>query len=345
MNSNKVTQRIKKINNDAICDFDHYIALDWSLNVMAIAHMNQKSRAPKIHERPSNIKELKEYLVSLKGLKILALEETTTSQWLYLELVDIVDRIIICDPFRNRLLSDGPKTDKIDAGKLCMLLRAGLLKEVFHSSNTLYELRILVSAYEDVLGSGVRIMNQQNALERGHFTTNDNAPFILEHMKKNIEIYRASKKEYKRKFEEIVKKHTMAKYQEEIPGIGVIGAVKVVATVVDAHRFPYIGKYWCYCGLAQNEKFSGGRSYGHRRPRFNRRLKSVYKTAASSCISGKNNPMKQYYNFLIEKGIAEHNARNAVARYIAKVSYGMLKSGQRYNPHYGRSETSEHHDA
>jgi hypothetical protein len=344
MNSNKVTQEIKRINNDSISDYNHYIGLDWSLSIMAIAHMNQKSKDPKVHERPSNIKELKDYLVSLKGRKILALEETTTSQWLYLELVDSVDRILVCDPFRNRLLSDGPKTDKIDAGKLCMLLRAGLLKEVFHSSDVLYDLRILVSAYEDLLGSGVRIMNQQDALERGHFTTNEHAPFILEHTKKSIAMYRASKQEYKRKFEKIVTKHTLAKNQKEIPGIGVIGAVKVVATVVDAHRFPYTGKYWCYCGLAQNEKFSGGRRYGHRRPRFNRRLKSVYKTAAASCISGTTNPMKQYYDHLIEKGIGELNARNAVARYIAKVSYGMLKNGRRYNPNYGRGETSEHHD-
>lgn len=101
-------------------------------------------------ERQSDLKELKEYLASLKGRNVLALEETTTARWLYLELVDHVDRLVICDPFRNRLLSDCPKTDKIDAGKLCLLLRAGLLKEVFHSSNDLYELRRFVSAYEDL---------------------------------------------------------------------------------------------------------------------------------------------------------------------------------------------------
>lgn len=48
-----------------------------------------------------------------------------SSHWLYIELCDAVDRLIICDPCRNRLLSDSPRTDKIDAGKLSFLLQAG----------------------------------------------------------------------------------------------------------------------------------------------------------------------------------------------------------------------------
>jgi len=46
------------------------------------------------------------------------------------------------------LLSEGPQNDKIDAVKLCQLLRAGLLKEIYHSLEEDYHLRKLVSAYE-----------------------------------------------------------------------------------------------------------------------------------------------------------------------------------------------------
>jgi len=82
------------------------------MKVMAVAHMTRRSKEPKMFERPSNLQELKAYIDSLTGRKVLAIEETTTAQWLYLELVHHVDRIIICDPYRNRLLSDGPKTDQ-----------------------------------------------------------------------------------------------------------------------------------------------------------------------------------------------------------------------------------------
>jgi transposase len=130
--------------------------------------------------------------------------------------------------------------------------------------------------------------------------------------------------------------------QKGISGIGIIGAVKIVACVVDARRFPYAGKYFSYCGLIKHEKLSGGRSYGRRKPRYSRMLKSVYKTAALAAINGKN-PIRDYYDHLLAQGVAEHNARHAVARYIARISYGMLKSATRYEPYRWRD--AQHNSA
>ena len=113
--------------NDTI--YDHYIAIDWSNLNMAIARMTKKSSKITAIDVPADITELKAYLKNLRGTKILTIEETTTTQWLYTELRDYVDKILICDPYRNRLLSEGPKTDKIDAVKLVRLLKAGLIKE------------------------------------------------------------------------------------------------------------------------------------------------------------------------------------------------------------------------
>ena len=340
MNRNKVTLSNRKGKGPSDGSFDHYLAVDWSMKVMAIAHMAKRSRQPQVFERQSDLKELKEYLASLKGGTVLAIEETTTAQWLYLELVDHVDRIIICDPFRNRLLSDGPKTDKIDAGKLCLLLRAGLLKEVFHSSNDLYKLRRLVGVYEDLVKAGVRAQNQKSCLEQAHGDTGTHAEFILEHLNKSIELYRSSKEEYERKFSECSKRNKLVRNLTEITGIGVIGAVKIVAVVVNAHRFPRAGHYLSYCGLVEHEKISGGRSYGRRRPRYNHTLKTVYKLAAMSAISSENNPLRTYYDYLLASGVAEHNARQALARYIARVTYGMLKTGKRYRPYQQRSQVT-----
>ena len=115
--------------------FNHYVAIDWAMSNMAIARMTEKSNEVHIIDVPSSIKELQVYLKNLRGAICLTFEETTTSQWLYTELNDYVDKIIICDGFRNKLLSDGPKTDKIDSGKLVKLLKADLLKEVYHTSN------------------------------------------------------------------------------------------------------------------------------------------------------------------------------------------------------------------
>lgn len=316
-------------------EYDHYIALDWSLKIMAIAHMVRRDRTPRVFERRSDLKELRTYLGSLKGRVILTFEESGFAHWLYLELLDEVERVVICDPFKNKLLQHGPKTDKIDARKLCQLLRAGLLTEVFHSTSGLYELRLLVSAYDDVVRAGIRLLNQQAALKLTHRDTGKTASFIGRFLTENIDLYRKSKEQYERRFGESARRNSLVRFQQQLPGIGTIGAVKIVACVVDPRRFPYAGKYFSYCGLIKHEKLSGGRSYGRRKPRYSRMLKSVYKTAALAAINGKNS-IREYYDQLLAQGVAEHNARHAVARYIARTSLGMLKTGTRYEPYRWR---------
>jgi len=98
--------------------YNHYIAVDWAQSNMAIAKMTKDSERIRVMNVPANIKEMQFYLKNLRGKKILTIEETTTSQWLYIELRDYVDEILICDPYRNYLLSEGPKTDELDAIKL-----------------------------------------------------------------------------------------------------------------------------------------------------------------------------------------------------------------------------------
>jgi len=128
--------------------------------------MTKKAKKITAIDVPSDIKELQVYLTNLKGTKILAIEETNTSQWLYTELKEYVDKILICDPYRNSLLEDGPKTDRIDAMKLVQLLKAGLMKEVFHSNDKFIYFRRVVSGYEDLVKSGVRLKNQRYSLLR-----------------------------------------------------------------------------------------------------------------------------------------------------------------------------------
>lgn len=186
-------------------DFDHYVAIDWSLLTMAIGHMSRRDDAPRVFDRPTNLKDLKSYLKSLKGRTIITLEESGPAHWLYLELYDYVDRILICDPFHNKLLLHGPKTDTIDAGKLCELPRARLLKEVYHSDSRLYELRTLVSAYQDVVCAGVRALNQQRALELSHRDKGKTAAFVDEILNKNIDLYKQCKEQYERRFHDLVR--------------------------------------------------------------------------------------------------------------------------------------------
>jgi transposase len=314
--------------------YDHYVAVDWAMRNMAIARMTKEGELRKTIDVPSSVKDLQVYMKQLRGKKILTFEETTTSQWLYTELSGYADKILVCDPYRNKLLSDGPKTDKIDSEKLVQLLRGDLLKPVYHSGNEFIYLRGLVSGYEDIVKAGVRFKNQRASLFRavGKEKTevelkNPRDQFILESYDSGIKLYEEQKKKYEKEFEKLCKKYQVIKNLKSVPGIGIIGAVKVAAFIVEAERFKDKGHFLSYCGLITLEKLSGGRSYGRRKPRYNRTLKSVFKTAALSCIYREGNSLRDYYLYLIrEKNYAEYNARHKVARRIATLTFGVLKS-------------------
>jgi transposase len=327
--------------NDGV--FDHYIAVDWSVKNMAIARMTKKSNKITAIDVASDLLELQVYLKRLEGTKILAIEETTTSQWLYTELKDYVNKIMICDPTRNKLLDDGPKTDKIDATKLVCLLRAGLMKEVYHSADKFIYLRRVVSAYDDLIKSGVRLKNQRYSLlracglkgdeEKDVKLSSSDEQYVLECLDRQIETYEKEKKGYENEFNKLARKHPEIRHQKSLPGIGAINAVTIISRVVTPYRFADKGHYLSYCGLVKLDRVSGGITYGKKNPRYCRRLKSVYKIGALAAVSG-NNPINDYYEYLIkQKGYPAHNARNKVARKLAILSLGIFKSGRKYEPY------------
>lgn len=323
--------------------YDHYIAIDWAAKNMAIARMTKKSNKITAIDVPADIKELQFYLKNLKGTKILAIEETTTSQWLYAELIDHVDKIFICDPHRNKLLLEGPKTDKIDASKLVQLLKAGLMKEVYHSTDKFLYLRRIVSGYEDLVKAGVRLKTQRYALLRvcgkSGYEKKDvkigsrSEQFVLDGLERQIAAYEEEKQSYENEFKRLCRKYPEIRNQKSLPGIGDIHAVKIVARVVTPWRFADKGHYLSYAGLIKLEKVSGGKSYGKKNPRYCRQLKSAYKLGVMAALGG-NNAINDYYEHLIrEKGYTAYHARHKTCRRLATLSFGILKSGKRYQPH------------
>lgn len=330
--------------------YDHYIGVDWSIKNMAIARMTTKSNKITVVDVPSDVEELKAYLKNLSGTKMMAIEETTTAQWLYTELRDSVDKLVICDPYRNRLLSEGPKTDKIDATKLVQLLKANLLKEVFHSADHFVNLRRVVSGYEDLVKSGVRLKNQRYSLLRACGLTGKEKDLqlkssgdrlVLSCLGRQIEAYEKEKTAYEAEFGRLRKKHPEIQHQDSLPGIGLINAVKIVSRIVSPQRFPDKGHFLSYAGLIKLEKRSGMVSYGRKNSRYCPMMKSVYKTGVLGSI-GKNNEINDYYDYLIrEKKYAEYNARHKACRRLALLSWGVFKSGKRYQRNRGNHVNEE----
>ncbi len=339
--TNKKVKTNKLNTFTALEGYAHYLALDYSQECYSLGRVTPSMSEPKITRGSRQVEDIQTQLKKLRGKKILTIEETTSTHWLYVELKEYVDKIVVCDPYRNSLLSEGAKDDDIDAGKLSLLLRGGFLKEVYHTMDEDYIIRKLISAYEDLIKSGVRVKNQQSSIyrsmglsykKRESLGNNPIVKFIEAQQNISIGIYEETKKKYIKEFEQLRSKIAVIEYMCKVSGINTISSVKIYGTVIDGKRFLTKNKYWGYCGLVYHQKLSGNRSYGKRKTRYSRVLKSVYKTAAVAAIRG-NNDISEYYKYLLSKGLAEDKARNQIARYIAKVTYAIMKHEVEYIPY------------
>lgn len=322
-------------------DYDHYIGLDWAQQNMAIARMTKHSNEIHSIDVRTDLEDLKVYLEQLKGTKVLTFEESNPAQWLFTELKPFVDEILVCDPYRNHLLKEGGKSDRVDAKKLVHLLKAGLLKPVFHCTDEFINTRKLISGYEDLIKMGVRQKNQRKALYRAEgkrvgkgVLAEPNSKFVLEGLNSGIAFYEEQKEKYLKELKRATVKNKMIENLQTIPGLGPVGSILIATAVIEPARFKKKQHFWSYCGLIRHDRVSGGRSYGKKSPRCSRRLKAVFKTAAVTCIANasEKNPLYVYYrDLIIEKKYPEYQARHALAQRIATLAYGVMKSNEKLN--------------
>ncbi len=108
----------------------YYIGADVHSNNTELA-VEQRGKIVARYSVPTTIPAISTVLSSLEGKKILAMEEGPMAGWLYRNLNQEVDKLIVSDPRHNKLItSEGDKDDKIDADKLAALLRGNFLKAV-----------------------------------------------------------------------------------------------------------------------------------------------------------------------------------------------------------------------
>ena len=147
----------------------HYIGADVHSNntQLSIVH---RGRIVARYSVPTTIPSISTVLSSVEGRKILAIEEGPMAGWLYRNLNQEVDKLIVSEPRRNKLItSEGDKDVKIDADKLAALLRGNFLKPVHHTSDDhRAHLKHWINLYHDRVRDAVRDINKIRACCRMH---------------------------------------------------------------------------------------------------------------------------------------------------------------------------------
>jgi transposase len=309
-------------------ELKYFIGADVHKSTTTLTIMDDRRKVIDSVCLPTRVPILRAYLEQHSGPKGLVIEEMGLAQWLYTTLKPFVDELIVCDPYRNHLLKEGAKTDPIDSLKLAQLYQAGFLKPVFHSADRLMDLRNIVHVYRETVRASVRIQNQYEAyLTKNGIETKSNDfrdSWDLQLQREREVFLERQKRQILKHMQDLSRTIPAIGHLKSIGGIGIVGSFTILAAVVDPKRFRSKKVFWSYCGLVKHPRQSGQRIYGYTNVRYNRELKNVFKRAAVIVLATKGE-LRNYYDGLREKGLAEHHARHALARKIAAISLSCLK--------------------
>jgi transposase len=335
----------------------HYIALDVHCAFTEVAVVTESGRLTKRFRCGTTIPELVEAVESIRRPRRLTFEEGPMAEWLYRHLLNHVEEVTVCEPRRNRLISqEGDKDDPIDSFKLAQLYRGGYLKAVHHPESLARSiLKQHVALYHDRVRQRVREANYLIAQVRRHGVVIQEADFAdpadrpqllealpksrllredLECLWKSYDVITAQVDQLRCRLEDQARKDPQIRRFERVPGYGWIRAATFYVYIDTPWRFRSKSALWKYVGIGLERHGSGN---GPRRLRVvrsaNRRLKNVALGAALSAVGRADNPFAVLYRrWTQEERLSYPNARRNVARSQTATLWGMWKTGSEYRP-------------
>lgn len=327
----------------------YYIGLDAHCKTSTFAVVDHQGQCVLRETVHTTEKSLSHVIHKIQGERYLTFEESTISQWLYLQLREHVDELTVCNPVYVAK-KPGAKTDFRDALHLAQELRTGHLQPVFHDASHWIQLRVSVSGYLDLVEEIIRFKNRLKSVFRAEALATDensfygnqkradelknpSAKFVAENLFNQIEFLEEEKLKFRKLFEKNRRQYKPIRNLMTIPGISLIRANIISALVCQPNRFENKHKFWGYCMLVRHIQQSGGRIYGNKRVFGRRELRNVFVGAAETAIRTETR-LRDHYDALRAKGVKHKEAKLSLARSIASISLCLLKNNDAYNDNY-----------
>ncbi len=306
-----------------------------------------------------------QFIHGLRGSLHVTFEEGTCAAWLHDLLKPHVTQVLVCEPRKNALLKAGNKSDRIDARKLADLLYLNKLHPVYHGETGIRALQEVARSYLAWTRDTTRVMNRLKALYRSwaipcagqrvyapRYRSEWLAKISEAGVRRRAEIYyqqldalRSLREQVRRDLLAEGRKHSAMKLLRQIPSIGPIRAVLLIALMQTPHRFRTQRQLWAYCGLALKTSTSGeyrivegqlkrskkflairGLNQNH-----NHDLKNIFKGAATraAAVPG---PFQEFHAGLVARRMKPTMARLTLARKIAAITLIVWKKGATATP-------------
>jgi len=237
------------------------------------------------------------------------------------------------------------KNDKIDAHKIAVLLRGGMIPEAYvypegmRSTRDLLRRRMHLMRHRAELLAHVQNTNHQYNLPdigkkisyRGNRegvaerfadpSVRSNVAFDL----KRIGFYDGLLNEIELEIVRHAKQHDANTFHllDSVPGVGKILSLVLLYEIHDIRRFPSVQDFASSCRLGKAKKESAGKTYGFSGAKIgNAHLKWAFSEAAVGFL--RNNPQGQAYLAKLEKKHGKGKALTILAHKLARAIYYML---------------------
>jgi transposase len=314
-----------------------------------------------------------QFLHGLRGSLHVTFEEGTCAAWLHDLLKPHVAHVLVCDPRKNALIKAGNKSDRIDARKLADLLYLNKLNPVYHGETGIRALQEVARSYLALTRDTTRVMNRLKALYRSwaipcagqrvyapRYRSEWLAKISEAGVRRRAEIYyqqldalRSLREQARRELLAEGRKHRAMKLLRQIPSIGPIRAVLLIALMQTPHRFRTKRQLWAYCGLALQTSTSGeyrivqGQLKRSRKflavrglnTNHNHDLKNIFKGAATRAAAARG-PFQEFHAGLLARGMKPTMARLTLARKIAAITLIIWKKGVSFDAEHLKQQAA-----
>jgi len=245
------------------------------------------------------------------------------------------------------------KNDKIDAHKIAVLLRGGMLPMAYAYPRAMRATRDLLRRRCHFMRKRAELLTHtQNTASQYllppfgkkiayHGNRTDVAErFADPEVRKSIETNLTLLDHYDRLLTDLelhltrtAKVHDVNAFYRlrSVPGIGKILALVLLYEIHDIRRFPSVQDFVSYCRLVKCGKESDGKHYGYSGAKIgNAHLKWAFSEAAVLCLHG--NPAAQLYAARLATKHGKGKALTILAHKLARAVYYMLRRGHAFDP-------------
>lgn len=333
-----------------------YIAIDLHSKHSVVGFMNQQGQYMGHQQVATNAVNLINQVTAIPAeRKWLTLEQSNMAFWAAEQLRDYVDKLIVCDPRHNALVSSSEnKNDYLDTLRLCELLRMGSVKPIwtpkhmgrrrlFYSQIKEYQRLVkTMSIHKRQLTDSLRNWGIQAKIsDKDYRTPSDilaHAPtgLLREELAAKFRFISLVSRQVRQQFARI--EQTGQDFWEipefmKMPGIGPVGAHTFSGYIQTPHRFVRRGQLIRFCQLGVRRFTSDGKKA--RNERLSKAghgcLKNLAHIGWKAAIRS-DNEVSRFYQASLERTGSPVHARLNTQRKILITLWSLWKNKRSYIP-------------